>query len=179
MRKVEATSGIMLDRFLRLAPRRARSDAPYRRAGNLQIPGNSCLMCETTGRFRRMRTPRHRATNLSGSVRHFDHESPKFFSDGCAGFVVAVARRCAGRRLAAVARAEPRWRLERNRHPGVVSVGRLENFLAHTSGLGMVEPGSGAGTRLPRRRAVAETLRQGANPLLRGSNRPTALDLCL
>ena len=51
------------------------------------------------------------AANLSGFARGLEDESPKAFSDGCVGFVVVAVHPCRGRGLAAVARAESRWRV--------------------------------------------------------------------
>src|SRR5439155_25514214 len=85
--------------------------------------GNGCMLVLRRGGFRRAKATRTDAANVSGCEHSLDHESPKVSSDRCAWFIVVVAPRRAGRRLAPVARAESRWRRERDRPHGVVSDG--------------------------------------------------------
>src|SRR6266850_4120505 len=59
-----------------------------------------------------------------------------------------------GSGLAAVARAEPRQRLERNRHSANFSEQGIEVSLAHAGGAGLDKPSRGPRPRLPDRYAV-------------------------
>src|SRR5258708_6723160 len=88
-------------------------------------------------------------TGTSTASRRIDSYEPKRpdelpFQNWIGNFVGhAVIPVSAGSGLAAVARAEPRERLERNRHSANFSEQGIEVSLANTGGAGLVESGGG------------------------------------
>src|SRR5882762_6126251 len=116
-------------------------------------------VCGTMFSARRRKTTRQRRI-LPGTSGQNDHALHKRldelpFQNWIGNFVgYAVVPVSEGSGLAAVARAEPRQRLERNRHSANFSGPRIEVSLANTGGARLVESGGGPRPCLPDRYAV-------------------------
>src|SRR6266481_5983374 len=104
-----------------------------------------------TGRFFSVRT------GVFTASRRIDSYEPKLRNEllfqnwpgHFTGFDFAGGGSGARSGLAAVARPEPRFGLERNRHSANFSGQGAEVSLAHTGGAGLVESGGGCGPGLP------------------------------
>src|SRR5689334_9393993 len=96
-------------------------------------------------------------TGTSTASRRIDSYEPKLRNEllfqnwpgHFTGLDFAGGGRGARSGLAAVARPEPRWGLERNRHSANFSGQGAEVSLAHAGGAGLVESGGGCGPGLP------------------------------
>src|SRR5438093_9230121 len=130
-------------------------------------------------RVRAGASSRNGAVNRSDFAGRLDHESPKVFSGRCIRFVVVAVHPCRGRGLAAVARAESGWRLERDRRREILPGRWVEGSLASAGGARLVKSGGGPGPGLPDRYAVGEAQGLGAYQVLQGNDRQAALESCL